>query len=75
MSGDRQGVYMHFAKIVRKEVHVRSAFDRRVFVTRYVCEYRGEDGEEYRKSFEAKGTPTVPERGFNLFLNEQSKQW
>jgi hypothetical protein len=75
MSSNRQGIYMHFVEIVRKEGHVRSAFDRRVFVTRHVCEYRGEDGEVYRKSFEAKGTPFVPERGFNLFLNEQSKQW
>lgn len=61
--------------IVSKEIK-KSLFDGRVKVMRFIASYFGEDGHEYRKSFESKLIdPNVPERGTHKELNALSKQW
>ena len=61
--------------IVSVDPRIRSFWDRRKFVTRTVAEYRGDDGETYRKSFEAVGTPKVPEAGTHAEINALRTQW
>ena len=61
---------------IDKTEHDRQAFsDNRFRVTRTIATYIGEDGYEYGKAFESKGTPVVPNRGTHKELNAQAKQW
>lgn len=65
-----------FLCITKQETGVRSYFDNRVKVFKITAEYKGEDGENYRKSFEAKnGWPVVPSSGNHNELNNAKKQW
>lgn len=65
---------LRFIGITRTEHNVRSSADRRCKVTRVIAKYYGTDGEEYRKAFEAKGTPVVPENGTHEELNSKRYQ-
>lgn len=49
--------------------------DNRRKITRVIVSYFGEDGHEYRKSFEAYGAPVVPESGTHKQLNALKEQW
>ena len=67
---------LHYQRTNGRLRHVRSFFDRRVYVTSIVAEYRGEDGESYRKAFECRGAePIVPKQGTHAELNVARKQW
>ncbi len=50
---------LKFVRIIRTEEHVRSRQDARRFVDRYILEYRGSDGEEYRKSPETRPAAAI----------------
>ena len=58
-----------------KESRQRSYVDNRRVVNTITAEYRGEDGGEYRKTFESYGIPIVPESGDNKALTSQRIQW
>lgn len=63
-------------RVVRTEENRRSYYDQRHRVTKTIAEYRGSDGEIYRKAFEAKGkNPTVPQQGDPDEINKLRKQW
>ena len=49
--------------LIRVERNVRSFKDYRKKVDRYIVEYRDENGDEYRKSFEVKRgeKPIIPD--------------
>ncbi len=63
--------------IVKEEKHVRSFHDQRRRVNRIIVSYRGEDGEEYRKSFESAPDrlPFVPASGTHEQLEAAKYQW
>lgn len=61
-------------RIVSRERR-RSFIDNRRLVHYWVASYRGEDGYEYRKSFESYNEPNVPKRGENKDITAQQKQW
>ncbi len=66
---------LKFIQIIKQERTV-SFFDHRVKVYKITAEYRGEDSESYRKSFEAKKDwPNVPTCGSHNELNNFKKQW
>lgn len=57
---------LRLIKIIKTEHKVPSSKDRRRKVTRVTASYYGDDGHEYRKSFEkSAGLPIVPEYGSN----------
>jgi len=62
---------------VKRERHVRSIRDRRVFVDRVTAEYADAGGERYRKSFEYRSGqwPIVPVYGTSAQLNAAKYQW
>lgn len=64
-------------QVVRVEPRVRSHWDNRVWVVRSIAEYRGSDGEIYRKSFEHKSPamPVVPASGTHESLAVLKCQW
>lgn len=64
-----------FEATVTAEINVSSWKDGRIKVNRTIASYRGEDGYEYRKSFESKGTPKVPNQGTHQELNNLKYQW
>lgn len=66
---------LHLIGIVDKKEHTRSFDDRRFKIVRYIVEYRGDDGFEYRKAFESKSIPTVPEVGTHKELNAMAVQY
>jgi hypothetical protein len=69
-------VTLTLIRVVKTEHYYKSSKDNRHRVMWTVAAYRGTDGEEYRKSFEAKGKlPTVPETGTHATLNAQQYQW
>jgi hypothetical protein len=61
--------------IVSEQDNVRAVKDRRFRVKSVIVSYTGEDGHEYRKRFEAKGEPIIPERGTHEQLNAIRKQF
>ena len=63
------------ARIESTEENRQVFSDNRFHVTRTIATYIGEDGYEYGKAFESKGTPIVPQRGTHKELNGQAKQW
>jgi hypothetical protein len=58
-----------------KETKQRSYVDNRRMVNTITAEYRGEDGGEYRKTFESYGVPLVPTSGDNVALTSKRIQW
>jgi hypothetical protein len=44
-------------------------------VNAVTAEYRGEDGNAYRKTFESYGDPIVPSHGENVLLTAKRIQW
>ena len=58
----------------RKE-HTRSFKDARFKVVRVIASYVGEDGHEYRKAFESKNAPIVPDFGTHSELNALAIQY
>ena len=67
---------LYLINLVKIQKHVRSVHDRRVFVDKYIYEYRDENNQEYRISFEVKPgkIPTVPEQKKD-FSDGSRKQW
>lgn len=62
--------------IVSRTEGQRSFDDGRFRVIRVMASYFGEDGHEYRKSFESKGIePTVPLYGTHKELNDLTIQY
>lgn len=61
--------------IVKETTEQKAMMDRRFKVTRVIVSYTGEDQQEYRKSFEAKGTPIIPEMGTHEQLNKLKIQY
>ena len=61
--------------VVRREEKHAPGGDMRRRLTYVVAGYRGEDGHEYRKAFEAYGTPVVPMEGTHKTLNALNRQW
>jgi hypothetical protein len=61
--------------IVRREEDTRSNKDRRFKVIKIIASYTGEDNQEYRKSFESKTEPIIPERGTHEQLNKIKIQY
>jgi len=55
--------------IVKVEDYTKSTKDKRYKVTAVVASYIGEDNQEYRKKFEAKGYPVIPQEGTHEQLN------
>lgn len=60
--------------VAREEKHV-SIGDQRRRVNYVLASYFGDDGHEYRKSFESYGVPIVPDRGTHAELNKLKRQW
>jgi hypothetical protein len=61
--------------IIRREEKRRASGDRRRKINRVVASYRGDDGFEYRKSFESYGEPIVPESGENSEITKLKIQY
>jgi len=66
---------LEFNYIVAEIEDTRSVKDRRFKVCRVVVSYSDEAGNEYRKSFEAKGKPEIPQRGTHEELNRLKIQY
>lgn len=67
---------LHFQSVVSRLPGTRSHRDQRYRVTRIIASYRGDDGHEYRKSFESRcGDPAVPSSGTHEELNAAQYQW
>lgn len=65
-------------KVARIDFSVRSRFDRRKIIDRYIASYYiPGSGDEYRKSFEVlRGKiPTIPNSGTHKELADLEKQW
>ena len=58
-----------------KTAKQRSYVDNRRIVNVITAEYRGEDGNAYRKTFESYETPVVPSHGDNVLLTAKRIQW
>ena len=65
---------LQLIKIV-KTARQRSYVDNRRMVNAVTAEYRGEDGNAYRKTFESYGDPIVPSFGDNVLLTAKRIQW
>jgi hypothetical protein len=61
--------------IIRREEKHRASGDRRRKINHVVASYRGDDGFEYRKSFESYGEPIVPESGDNSEITKFKIQY
>jgi hypothetical protein len=61
--------------IANRVEDTRSMKDRRFKVIKVIASYTGEDNQEYRKSFEAKTEPIVPEIGTHEQLNKLKIQY
>jgi hypothetical protein len=66
---------LKLANIVRREKKHRSAGDRRKKVNYVLASYIGEDGREYRKSFESYGEPFIPAFGTNEEITNMKIQY
>jgi hypothetical protein len=66
---------LYLTGIVRVEYNVRSNIDQRYRVDRYIVNYRDTEGNDYRKSFESRKTPNIPETGTHKTLNALQRQW
>jgi hypothetical protein len=66
---------LKLASIVRREEKHRASGDRRRKVNYVLASYVGEDGREYRKSFESYGEPIVPAFGTNEELTMLKTQY
>lgn len=60
---------LYFHSVAHEEFNVRSSKDNRVKVDRVIIAYKDEQGNEYRKSFEAKGRE--PEYPKGITYHEQ----
>lgn len=68
---------LYYRGVVKRE-YIRSTTDRRVRVLCVTADYRGEDSETYRKSFERRqsgGEPIVPVYGTHEQLDAARLQW
>ncbi len=70
-------IYLTMKRKVKVKEHVRSYFDRRVFVDLHIVEYRDQYNQEFRKGFECKPNKevTIPFTGSSSELREAAKQW
>ena len=62
-------------QIEGRQEHTRSLHDARFKIIRIIASYRGEDGFEYRKAFEGKTMPVVPQMGTHSELNKLAIQY
>jgi len=65
---------LQLVKIV-KTAKQRSYVDNRRIVNAVTAEYRGDDGNSYRKAFESYGALIVPTFGDNVLLTAKRIQW
>lgn len=65
---------LELVRIVKKAKQ-RSYVDNRRIVNAVTAEYRGEDGNTYRKTYESYGEPIVPMHGDNIVLTSKRIQW
>jgi hypothetical protein len=70
----RYKMQLQLVRIV-KTAKQRSYVDNRRMVNAVTAEYRGEDGNAYRKTFESYGEPIVPTFGDNIALTAKRIQW
>lgn len=68
-------MYLRFNYIVNVNENTRSCGDRRFKITSVIVSYIGDDGQEYRKRFEAKGMPIIPKMATHTELNALKKQF
>ncbi len=61
--------------IVRREQKHAPCSDERRRVNYVLAEYRGVDGESYRKAFRSYSEPIVPTQGTHGELNALAEQW
>jgi hypothetical protein len=61
--------------IIRREEKHRSFGDRRRKVNHVTASYLGQDGLEYRKSFESYSDPIVPTSGSNAEITKLKIQY
>jgi len=66
---------LEMIEIIRREEKHRAFGDRRRKVTHVIASYRGQDGFEYRKSFESYGEPIVPTSGSNAEITKLKIQY
>ena len=64
-----------YSHTVKREEHTRSSKDRRYKVISVLCSYTGEDGHEYRKKFESKQEPIIPQTGTHEQINQYRTQY
>jgi phage-related protein (TIGR01555 family) len=73
-AADADGDPLTLDYVVRREVKQPTG-DQRRRVNVVTASYRGSDGYEYRKAFEAYDEPTVPSKGTHKELNSLREQW
>jgi hypothetical protein len=61
--------------IVKRTESTRSCKDRRFKVVSVIASYTGEDNFEYRKRFESKNEPVIPNSGTHEQINKLSQQF
>ena len=66
---------LRLISIVRQEEKHRASGDRRRKINYVIASYRGDDGLEYRKSFESYGEPIVPKSGDNKEISSLKIQY
>lgn len=66
---------LRLIRIVRQSYKEMSLTDGRRRVNVTLASYQGDDGHEYRKSFESYDEPYVPESGTHETLNAKHIQW
>ena len=66
---------LKLSHIVRKEQKHHCINDERRKTNYILASYIGDDGQEYRKSFESYYTPFVPEQGENKEISKLSIQY
>ena len=62
-------------RIVRRTEGKAPGGDLRRRIIEVIAEYKGDDGYEYRKSFQSYNEPIVPEQGTSNDLNFYKEQW
>ena len=66
---------LQLVKIIRRDEKHRASGDRRRKVNYVIASYRGDDGFEYRKSFESYSEPIIPQGGTNEEITKLKIQY
>ena len=68
-------MHLTLSHIVKREEKHRSFADKRRKITCVIASYIGEDGHEYRKSFESYDDPAIPKSGKNSEISTLKIQY